>query len=66
MKTQECICEWPNGDLRKVAVTKISGDKAHIIWNEKHKKIPNRCGCVIGMEDDVLISQLYWKKNEKV
>ena len=61
---EECVCEWPNGDLRKVMVTHIQNGNAHIIWNERHQKIPGRCGCVIGMEDTIPIEYLYWKKEK--
>lgn len=54
---QEAICVWPDHSTRKVMITSVNGDAAHIIWNERHAPIEGQ-GSVVGMEETVPLNWL--------
>ena len=57
----ECLCEWPDGEVKKVTPTQIKDDKAHVIWYEQHHQ---DFGCVVGLEAWVPISWLRVKMSQ--
>lgn len=59
---KECLCEWPDGTIRKVMVISVDDGKAKVIWNERDAFIEGN-GCMVGLDDNVPLAWLYIPAN---
>ena len=62
---KECLCEWPDGTIRKVMVLSVDDGKAKVIWNERHAFIEGN-GCMVGLDDNVPLAWLYIPANDQM